>query len=330
MAIPKSRNIISTGPVTFRGTIKLHGTNSGVICTPEALLAQSRNRLLTKEHDNYDFAAYVEREDVSRAIRELEQEARDTSGLGPSTPLVFYGEWIGPRILKGVATARLPERQWVLFGVATRDQVELPPAEERDGSEEKTYLDALPTLGERFADVGIYSVLDIPTWELRVDFSDKGAMTEALERVAGWVDGVEKQCPWGRRFELEGTGEGIVWTPTGEHFGKSWLYWKAKGEAHTKVKTRRPSLDPEVVASVEAFVELTVTEPRLEQGLEYLSEMELPLDMRSTGHFLKWVGQDVKRECRAELEASDLEWRHVGKAVNSKSLTFFKAKVQSL
>ena len=35
-------------------------------------------------------------------------------------------------------------------------------------------------------------------------------------------------------------------------------------------------------------------------------------------------------ECRAELEASDLEWKHVGKAVNGRSLTFFKAKVQTV
>ncbi len=78
------------------------------------------------------------------------------------------------------------------------------------------------------------------------------------------------------------------------------------------------------------FVDLAVTENRLEQGLEYLAEMGHAIEMRSTGPFLQWVGQDVKRECRAELEASDLEWKQVGKAVNRKALEFFKARVQAL
>ena len=73
-----------------------------------------------------------------------------------------------------------------------------------------------------------------------------------------------------------------------------------------------------------------MTEGRLEQGLEYLAEMGHAVEMRSTGQFLQWVGRDVKRECRAELEASELEWKQVAKAVNRKALEFFKARVQAI
>ncbi|MEM7349334.1 MAG: RNA ligase family protein [Acidobacteriota bacterium] len=311
-------------PVTFRGTIKLHGSNSGVLCTTDALVPQSRNRPLSIEEDNYGFAAWVAREEVRHAIRDIEQQVRQTAELDVDTPLVLFGELIGSGIQKGVATSRLSARQWVLFGAATRGEAN------SHGEAEKTYLDALPALGETYADIGLYSVLDIETWQLTIDFSSRQSIEAGIEKANRIVDEVERACPWGRRFGIEGIGEGVVFTPTGEHWGRSWLYWKAKGEAHKKVKGPKVAIDPAVAASIDGFVDLAVTEGRLEQGLEYLAEMGLAVEMRSTGPYLQWLGRDVKRECRAELEASGLEWKQVAKAVNHKALAFFKAKAQAL
>ena len=317
-------------PVTFRGTIKLHGTNCGVVCTPDALVAQSRNRSLSLDDDNYGFATWVAKEEVTQAIRNIERLVRQTAGLDAATPLVLFGELVGPKIQKGVATSKLSSRQWVLFGTATKTVSSSGSVDNGNEESEKAYLDALPALGESYGELGIYSVLDIETWELTIDFSSRPSIEAGIEKANAIVEEVEKACPWGRRFGAEGIGEGIVWTPIDEHWGKSWLYWKAKGEAHKKVKGPKVAMDPAVAASIEGFVDLAVTENRLEQGLEYLAEMGHALEMRSTGQFLQWVGQDVKRECRAELDASDLDWKQVGKAVNQKALAFFKAKTQSL
>ncbi len=325
---PEIRKYDLETPVTFRGTVKLHGSNCGVVCTPDALVAQSRNRALSVEDDNYGFAAWVAREEVGRAIRDLEQRVRQSAELDAAVPLVLFGELIGPGLQKGVATSGLASRQWVLFGVAIRDEGSAPGADGNDEAE-KTYLDAVPALGEEYAEVGIHSVLDVETWRLAIDFSDRRSIEAGIEKANAIVEEVEKACPWGRRFGVEGIGEGVVWTPVGEHWGKSWLYWKAKGEAHKQVKGPKVTLDPAVAASIDGFVELTVTENRLEQGLEYLAEMGHAIEMRSTGPFLQWVGKDVKRECRAELEASELEWKQVGKAVGRKALAFFKARVQA-
>lgn len=314
-------------PVTFRGTVKLHGTNVGVVCTPEGLQPQSRNRALTVEDDNYGFAAFVARPETTKAIRELETEVRGGAELDEKIPLVFWGEHIGPRIQKGVATARLTERQWVLFAVGYRHD---GPTVDGDDDSDKHYLDLLPTLDDRFADAGIYSILDAPTWTLTVDFSRIDTLEQQIGDVEGWVESVESRCPWGARFGLEGIGEGIVFTPTGEHQGKSWLFWKAKGEAHKKTKGPKVAVDPAVVASIDEFVDFAVTEGRLEQGLEHLDEMGLERSMKSTGPFLKWVAEDVRRECRDELEEAGLDWKQVAKAVNHKALTFFKKKILTL
>ena len=310
-------------PVTFRGTVKLHGTNVGIVCTPAGLQAQSRNRPLTIEDDNYSFAAFVARPEVARALRELEAELRAQAELDADVPLVLWGELVGPKVQKGVATAKLPERQFVLFAVGSRRD---EPMVDGDEDSDKHYLDLLPVLGERFAEVGIYSVLDVPTWTLTVDFSQLDSLEQQIQAVEGWVDEVEARCPWGARFGLDGVGEGIVFTPTGEHQGKSWLFWKAKGEAHKKTKGPTVAVDPAVLASIDDFVDFAVTDGRLEQGLEHLGEMGLELSMKSTGPFLKWVAEDVHRECRDELDDAGLDWKQVAKAVNQKALTFFKSR----
>jgi hypothetical protein len=188
------------------------------------------------------------------------------------------------------------------------------------------YVDALFSLGDSYADARIFSILDVPTWTLYIDFSSHESKQAALDTATSWTDEVEAQCPWGAKFGLTGIGEGIVWVPVGEHWGKPELCFKTKGEKHKKVHSKResPQMDPEVLSSITEFVEFSTPESRLEQGLEVLKEQKLPLEMRSMGHFLKWVTADVQRECAAELEASGLDWKQVQGAIQIKAREFFK------
>lgn len=306
-------------PVTFRGTVKLHGANSGVTCHGGDFTPQSRNRVLSLEEDHMGFASFVR--DQADALHDLEQKVRADHGVDDDDKLVLYGEWIGPGIQNGMAINKLPDKQWVLFAAkAVR-------------GEESRYVDAVRPLEGAYDDNRIFSVYDVPTWELGIDFTSEESKEQAIEAVDRMTDEVEKACPWGRKFGLEGLGEGIVWVPVGTHWGHSDLFWKSKGKKHKEVKRakrNKPSLDPEVIASVGKFVEFAVTEARLDKGIDYLVEMGHPVEMRSMGHFLKWVGQDVERECAAELEANDLKWKQVAKAVSAKAKEFFVAKAKSL
>lgn len=305
-------------PVTFRGTVKLHGTNSGVTLG-ETVVPQSRNRELSLENDNMGFAKFVsEREDV---LRDLEQMLRRLHHIDSDKEIVLYGEWVGPGVQNGMATNALPEKQWVLFGAKTVC------------GENEEYVDIVGPLQDQYLESQIHSVYDVGTWEVSVDFSSQESREAALEYSESATQGVEERCPWGVRFGIEGMGEGIVWVPTGEHWGNSDLYWKSKGVKHKEVKRakrNRESLDPEVLKSVEQFVEFSVTENRLNKGLDYLAEMGKTVEARSTGDFIKWVSQDVKRECAAELETNDLRWKQVSKAVGAKAKEFFLAKTNKV
>lgn len=300
-------------PVTFRGTVKLHGTNAGVACLPEGLVAQSRSRALTVEDDNHGFAAFVARPEVTAALREIEAGVRARIELPPDRRLTLFGEWCGPGLHKGVAINTLPEKQYVLFAAVVGE------------GEASRYVDAVPTLGDRYAALGLYSILDGPVWHEAVEFTRGETVAAFVEKATALTEQVEAQCPWGARFGLEGIGEGIVWIPVGDHFGRTDLYFKTKGEKHrnTGGKGVRIAIDPEALANVAAFVGYAVTENRLQQGLEVLGEMGLPVEMKSMGPYLKWLGNDVKRECAAELEASGLEWKQVAKQVNARARAFF-------
>lgn len=312
------RYLIKT-PVHYRGTVKLHGSNSGVHCTPDALIAQSRTREITPKEDNYGFAAFVAQEDTHQAIRTIEARIRATHEVETSASLVLFGEWIGPGVQKGVGVTALPQKQWVLFAVRLIS------------GEEGQYINAVPTLGNEFADVNIYSVMDAPTLEIVVDYQSTSSKTQALETAMNATDEVEAACPWAKRFGATGIGEGLVWTPLGEHWGNSDLMFKTKGQKHQVVKSKTPKLQltPEVLQGIADFVEFAVTDVRLAQGLGAVSEMGHAFEMRSLPHFLKWVALDVRRECELELEDNGLDWKAVSKAVTRKARDFFMDRVKA-
>jgi hypothetical protein len=165
-----------------------------------------------------------------------------------------------------------------------------------------------------------------------VDFADAASKEAAIAKATETTSEVEAECPWAARFGIAGTGEGIVWFPLGDHWGNADLFFKTKGDKHKKTKRNaaRPQIAPEMLESVEAFVAFAVTENRLEQGLEAIQEAGHSVEMSSMPHFLKWMGQDVARECAAELEVNGLKWKDVSKAVTNRCRSFFITSVQTL
>src|SRR5262249_39754046 len=116
-----------------------------------------------------------------------------------------------------------------------------------------------------------------------------------------------------------GLGEGLVLYPTPHD---PTLMFKAKGEKHRTAGTKEAvTVDPAVVASVDEFVTLMVTDARLEQGL--VAACDGARDPKRTPSFLTWIAADVRKESVAELEASNLTWAQVEKAVQARARTWF-------
>lgn len=308
------------GPVEFRGTVKLHGTNSGITQDCGGLVVQSRTRVITPEDDNHGFAKFVA--ENSSIINELMFKVRDKYGIEKDKKLTLFGEWIGPGLQGGVAINGLPTKQWVIFAAKITD------------GEKSEYIDAIKDLilDEKCRNASIFSIFDAPTWSLVVDFEDEVSKEKAILKFEELTESVEKECPWAKNFGISGIGEGIVWQPIGKHLGKSDLFFKTKGDKHkaTKSKSNREALDPELLKGIEDFLEFSLTENRLNQGVEAIKEAGHEVDQKNTGHFLKWIGNDVQRECRLELEDNKLDWKQVAKALNVRARNFYLEKIKEL
>lgn len=291
--------------VLYKAKVKLHGTNAGVqIRTDGSVVAQSRTTELTIENDNAGFAKWV----------------ASTEQFWKKVPngLVIFGEWSGPGIQKGVALNQIPNKVFVVFAARNIDS---------DSDELIVEPEKLQTLVQ-----GIPDTYVLP-WHtsFEVDLNASGEeLLPVVEDINKCVFLIEANDPWVEStFGVKGTGEGIVLYPSSkEHLGlKNFnnLVFKAKGEKHKNIKTAAPAqVNAEAAASIDQFVDMVLTEARLEQGAggNY--------DMKSVAKFLTWISGDVQKETQDELEASGLTWDQVSKAITNKARAWYLAKARKL
>ena len=321
--------------VTYHGKCKLHGTNSCVQIVakdkgapPEMeVLAQSRSTILNTGHDNAGFAAWVrEHEEDWRAVDwwAIRRLANNLAPHKDVESVCFFGEWVGPGIQKGTALNKLDKKVFAVFGMMLVVSEEETPLFIGTPTGISTYLPKVP-------DTYVLPYYGKP---IVVDYSKSSQdLQETVDFLNKAVEEEETCDPWViETFGVEGIGEGIVYYPVSPaHMGReafSVLSFKAKGEKHKVVKQKAAvQLSPEAAASIDEFVELVVTEPRLEQGVTDACGNEY--DAKKIGQFIGWATRDVNKECQAELEASGLTWKQVAKAVSAKARTWYMHKIET-
>lgn len=278
------------------GTVKLHGTNAGVTLDDNGELEiWSRTRPITIERDNAGFAFFVKtNEDWFRDLLYNNGKFAGREGL------VLYGEWCGANIQKGVAIAEL-DKMFVVF--AAKYLV----------GDETRWLDVcyLTSNPER----RIFNIYDFPNYEITIDFNNPA---EAQNKMVAITEAVEAECPVAKQLGVSGIGEGVVWKLQGDEYNDSGHWWKVKGEKHSvsKVKTM-VAIDPEKLASAQAFSETYAVENRFLQGIEHMKQEGAVLEPKSTGFFLKWVVGDIMKEEHDTLAASGLEPKDVIKIIST-------------
>ena len=332
--------------LTFNGSVKLHGTNSGVIKNPQTgeIWCQSREQIITVEKDNAGFARFIS-ELPGRMFDTYFNIAAGVYGMNnikPGDLIAIYGEWCGKGIMKKVAISDLP-KMFVIFGIKVYTPGQITE-EGQDGGESNWFSpkqlvqtqdlfnhELWMTLGSKDGDShkhGIFSIQEFQTWTLEIDFSNPELVQNVLIEI---TDGVEKMCPVGKAFGIEGIGEGVVWRCT-----SSWSYpldsgidvslamiktrdllFKVKGEKHSDTKVKKTAtVDIEKVNGINGFVTMVLTDHRLEKMVEKMKETNVDVDIKNTGAFLKLVGNDVIKEESDTMEANGLNRQEVMPAIN--------------
>lgn len=301
--------------LTYMGTVKLHGSNASLVQyqAGEDFQIQSRNRVLSLDNDNFNFAAFIRNDTGTEYWLNYFAKLREDFQIPADTAVSIYGERCGGNIQKGVALTNLP-KMFVIFavGIGIGDE---------DGNHRDWINPSQMHLVPQDPELQIYNIFNFQPKTVEINFNNPALVQNLLIEETLKV---EQECPFAKAFGSSGTGEGIVWRPIDPKYQDSRFWFKVKGEEHSvsKVKTLAP-VDTELVNSIEAFVTAVVTEARLEQGIAYLKEMGKEISVKSIGDFLQWVNRDVLKEESDTLEASGLEMKEVGKHLSTKARVWF-------
>lgn len=319
----RTKELLSgTSKVTYRSKVKLHGSNCAVqILMDGSIVCQSRTSIITPEDDYAGFAKWVKQNEA--VWKDNQDNAR--------TQVIVYGEWIGPGIQKGVAVSEIPKKCFAVFAARPLDSNNLPLEDEL-----WTEPEILETVVAGIPDT---YVLPWHSESLEIDWAAADDQLDAeVALINQWVMSVEANDPWVEKvFGIKGTGEGLVFYPVSEpHLGYENfvnLTFKAKGEKHRVIKAKEAvQVNPDVAANVDQFVELVLTEARLEQGLLVINpniqQSGFNIDKSLTGKFVAWVWEDVQKETNDEREASGLKWEQLNKAITTKARTWYLDKAK--
>ncbi|CAF0950123.1 unnamed protein product [Adineta steineri] len=313
----------------FIGTVKLHGSNAAIGYHKDSgHWFQSRNNVLTPQKDNAGFAQYMEPLadqlfndyvlPASETIREKYEQGQK---------IIIYGEWCGGNIQKNVAIVGLP-KMFVIFKIKIRDETIIVTENEGEDENEAAlknsiWLDPKEWTNIKWHDKLIYNIFDFPIYEIEIDFESPKLSQNKLIEI---TQEVERQCPVGKYFNQTGIGEGVVWTEWAQTHGS--LTFKVKGEEHSvsKVKTLAP-VDTEKLESIKEFIEYACTENRMRQGLDYLREQQLTIEMKNVGTFIKWLVNDIIKEEKDTMNASNIDEKDVSRAVPNKAKPWFQQQL---
>ena len=226
----------------FKGTVKLHGTNGGIIWNKESntIQVQSKNINLTQNKtDNCGFKAFI-------LEHESELKKMFNRNFSEYSDIVMYGEFCGGNVQKGVALSQL-DKQFVIFSIKNL----------------KTgYLKISDTVDYYFK-----TIYSIPVYSITIDFNKP---EESLNKLHYFTNKVESECPWAKQFGVSGTGEGIVWTSKKD---SDYYSFKTKGSKHQVTQNRSTiPIDP-ILLEQRQFIKNSFTENRIQQGISYIKEI---------------------------------------------------------
>ena len=288
--------------LTFKGTVKVHGTNAAVVKYKDGTVKfQSRENELSLTQDNAGFALYMSN------VKNLDK----LFTLPFNEYMAIYGEWCGGNIQKGVAINGLP-KMFIIFGIKI------------DGK----WCDVFNDYGKHFVWTegwnkdNIYHINQFQSWSLNIDFNNPELTQNKLIEI---TENVEKECPVGYYFGQSGIGEGVVWSHLNS---EGLLIFKVKGEKHSVSKvTKLASVDTELLKGMQEFVDLAIQENRLLQGIEKLKEQNKEITEKSTGDFLRWVINDVFKEETDTIVKNQFDPKKLNPIISKKAREWYFTKL---
>jgi len=293
--------------LTFRGTVKNHGTNASIAkyyhnANSEHVSAyfthefQSRENVLSLEADNAGFMREMLQKDYQKLFDYIDFKES----------CVIYGEWCGKGIQKGVAIAQLP-KMFIIFAIRIDD----------------VYQDMTNFIHLKNEAQQIYNILQFKTYSVDVDFNKPELIQNKIVELTLEV---EDECPVGKYFGVSDIGEGIVFEGFTEQYGQKRYIFKSKGLKHSnsKVKTLKP-VDNDKINALTELAETVTPTWRLEQMLTDACDLNNggQIDRKHMGTYIKMVVADIQKEDSDIISEAGYELKDIGKYVSEIAKLYF-------
>ena len=312
--------------VEFTGTVKLHGTNAGVVLDRDGVLTtQARRGTITIDKDNAGFACFINDSVVTNflttKLHSILEQNPDAQGVA------LFGEFAGKTIQKGVAICQL-DKFFAPFAIA------LVFKNDNDSVEDefvKQFLSADCLKDFENSDLRIFPVTMAQTLSIKVDLTDNVQVANAVDHMIGITNKVEEECPFAKLFDISGVGEGVVYHA---NYKDKHFIFKVKGEKHSVSKVKKlASVNPEEVKAINDFIDYAVTENRLQQGLEVVATDnnvdQNDLEFNHISGFVKFMVADIMREEADTIKVNNLPEKDVISQIKAKSSKFYRDFMQN-
>ena len=319
----RKNQIFDFPTLTFIGTVKLHGTNASIYSDFQYnnIIFQSKNNVITPEKDNCGFA--TEMQPNTDLFLKIFNDIKEKISDHENKTAVIYGEWCGENIQQSVALAELP-KMFVIFGIKITNS-----KTEESWLSHDNIQSVLSKHIKELNDNKIYCIYDFPTWKINIDFNQPQLVQNELVAITSEV---ERECPVSKQLGVIGIGEGVVWRNSTPHAALDGLnlFFKVKGKEHSVSNvTSLAMVDTEKVKNIAEFVDKVVTDNRLKQGLEYLTEQQLEHSNENMKIFISWVVKDCFKEEKDMITESNLKEKDVSQSIAFKARDWFLNKNQS-
>lgn len=302
----------------YANDVLIHNSNAAVAQNPEGKLQfQSRTNIITPEKDNAGFAFWASQctDELSKMINFYRKQYE----IDESHTVVVYGEWAGQGIQKNVGISELPKAFYIFSIAVITDNLE--------NENSNFYLDMSKEFHWVNKEARIFNLWDkemFPVYEIEMDLNNPKLVQNDLIKI---TDDIEEECPVAKAFGVSGIGEGAVWVDSTNEFRV-----KIKGDKHAgKSKVHKTNIvDLEKMNSVSEFIERFVDIERLEQGWNMMTELGHALEPKTTGHFVRWIINDVISEESDTLMESGLEPKDVNSSMGKKAGKYFMDRLDKI
>ena len=313
---------LSLPVIKYRGTVKLHGTCSGVSLQGDEIVPLSKERILSVESDNDGFAQWALSKDRKVWLNLFDEVKKVLNIHTPDSPVItLFGEWCGKGIQKKAAITKC-ERMFSIFAIRIGN-------EEDNGGKAIGWL-PLETIDNLSNEKEmIFNTLMFENYVIEVDWNKPKELEEIIENETQKINDI---CPVSSYFGVMGVGEGIVWIPVDcDYFNNTRLWFKTKGESHKQnKKSKDSSIEPEILNNLNEVIEEYLVENRLERGIAYFKESGIILKHTNTKLFINFIVEDIFKDASEHLSKMKANELMIKKMISKYTGRWFNSYLEKM